>query len=246
MTFRRKLLTFVLVLLSTIIMSSCDTAQTESPPALMTITIDHCVFEEVEQNKIEELGLIVDSCSGLAIVGEIDAQGGKSYGTAYAYPDQRYPNLVVVFIDEKPTVFQFTNFTGKLPVDIAEIRNIYGLSTADSISEISIRSQQFDEKAEIVSIITEKEEIVKFFDAFNDLSPTGAGYSESSDYYPAYLFEVGLSNEFSISLDYYPKIDMVYCGNVFYRCGDSMLKWINAQRAQKDGGRFYVLTRLPR
>lgn len=236
MKFQKRLLICQLALLCSIALSSCGLGTGAIPPEVRSIVVNDRVYGEVPQDTQQKLNLSVASCSGLSKVGEIDDYYSKTTEVAYAYPDPRYPNLVVALVDEKPTIFQFANFLSPF-TDMEDIRQIYGLTTADAICEISISTQQAAKPTTAVATITEKDEIAKFFDALIELPPAGVGYgnssadSEDDPFFPAYFFDVSFSNGFSTRFTYYPKLtqELLYFDtDISFDCSDAMAAWIHA------------------
>lgn len=232
MKFRKVIFACVLVSLCSVIFSACFYNST--PPEPLPITVGNRVYAEVTQDTIKKFDLSVESCAGLSEIGKIDDSSEYVTGTVYVHPDPRYPNLVVALIDEKPRIFLFSNFTG-CSVRMDMIRDIHGLTAADSIQEITIRrSQQFGEESTVEATITEKAEIERFLDALHDFTGTAGGIgslaNQSDNEYPHYFLDVRLSNGFSCEFHYYPKLKLfAHSLTDFFVISDSMQKWIHAQ-----------------
>ncbi len=210
-----------------IAMGAC-TCKCDDNPIVTTITVNGRSYEEVAQEVVEKLNLSVDSCSDLTALGEtVKYSEIADYGTAYVYPDARYPNLAVAQVDGKPTVFQFCNFTGWNADGMDEIGKLYGLLSEDAIKEIKIRKQQQFEQAVDVLTVTEPEALAAFSQAAQDLEYSGQSLEKESDYFPGYSFEISLSNGFSCTFNYYPKTGAFYTAMAFYH-SEAMLDWVKS------------------
>ena len=220
----RKYLIFPLTCLLMLNMSGCWLMRT---PAIELageqIIIENLSYGEVPPEKVEALGLGLDSCVGLEEIGEIDAQMSSiDFGMAYKHPDPRYPNLAVILRDNKPVIFQFRNFLGIKPVPAEELKGLCGMTGPDSIQKITVSRQQEGEKVIELSTIENKADLDAFYRCLDDLSPL-EGYADS---FPVYFFDVELTNGFSFTLDYRPKQFAVGVNDGYYTYGDEMGDWI--------------------
>ena len=217
-------------------MSGCWLMRTPAiEPAGKQIIIENLSYGEVPPEKVEALGLGLDSCAGLEEIGEIDEQRSSiDSGVAYKHPDPRYPNLAVVLRDGTPVVFQFCNFLGVKPVPAEELKALCGVTGPDSIQQITVSRQQKGEKVIELSTIENKADLDAFYFCLDDLSPL-EGYADS---FPVYFFDVELTNGFSFTLDYRPKQFAVGVNDGYYTYGDAMGDWIYSHISQaEDGGR---------
>lgn len=222
------------------------------PPLQMTICVNDCMYEEVSQEKLAALSLSVASCDGLREFGAVDAESrnglrpildedGKEISSetvtvgekAYAYPDARYPNLIVALVDGEPAVFQFCNFLGNYK---AELETVYGSFSPETIGSIvlrEIRREGGNYGSEIE--VSDKQELTAFCDAYH-AEPAGyevisaeRGEPEDNLDYPHYSARINLTNGFSVNFIFYPRQYVLDCAFRWYPCSEQLREWFDAQ-----------------
>lgn len=220
----QKKLPLILVCLLMLSMSGCWLLRTPAvEPVGEQVVIENLSYGEVPPEKVEALGLGLDSCAGLEEIGEVDAQMSSiDSGMAYKHPDPRYPNLAVILRDNKPVIFQFSNFLGIKPVPAEKLKGLCGMTGPDSIQRITVSRQRENEKVAELSMVENRADLDAFYDCFDDLSPI-EGYSYL---YPGYYFDVELTNGLSFTLQYRPRSALVGVGDGYYTYGDEMGDWI--------------------
>ena len=221
----KRIASFAFVLLLMVSMSGCWLLRTPAAPLPgETVVVGTLCYGEVSPEKVQALSLGLDSCAGLEEIGEVDAQMSSiDSGMAYKHPDPRYPNLAVILRDNKPVIFQFSNFLGIKPVPAEELKGLCGMTGPDSIQRITVSRQRENEKVAELSTIENKADLDAFYRCLDDLSPL-EGYADS---FPVYFFDVELTNGFSFTLDYRPKQFAVGVNDGYYTYGDAMGDWIN-------------------
>ena len=219
------LLPLILVCLLMLSMSGCWWLRTPAvEPVGEQVVIENLSYGEVPPEKVEALGLGLDSCAGLEEIGEVDAQMSSiDSGMAYKHPDPRYPNLAVILRDNKPVIFQFSNFLGIKPVPAEELKGLCGMTGPDSIQKITVSRQRESEKVVELSTVESRADLDAFYYCFDDLSPTEGA---TPDLYPVYYFDVDLTNGFSFEVKYWAGQVVVDVGDGRYVYGDAMEDWI--------------------
>lgn len=225
-----------------VLLSACFTKDRE--PMQRFIAVGNRMYLELipereYRNVVDGLpeDLAVTSCSGLTKIGEVDDPECYMSRSVYAYPDARYPNLIVARLDWEPSVFKFAYFIEN-PDSIEDVKNIYGLTSADSIREIGVNSKYSDGGTFTESTITAPTIIASFVDALNDLQINNVEYdiekerSGEPSYIPTYFFDVTLSNGFSAEFRYYPMLNSISCEGAFYTCNDAILAWIDTNTSK--------------
>ena len=266
MTERNTKIAFVFLIFSFLSLSACKNKKEVgvSLQLPMEIVLDgHKSYSEVDQETIERLNLAVESCDGLTEAGTIQNAGSEVYRVvyekpfseynevgrepvenmvtvpeiAYVHPDPRYPNLVVALVDEKPAIFEFTNYIGSsyFPasgdrIAPSDLIAIYGLTTPDRIREIRVSTQEKDQKAVLNATITNQAEIQDFLDAIHDWDawgqPSGT-FDDPDDYYPEYDIEVDLENGFSFTMRFWPK-NCIRWAMFSFSSSESLTAWIES------------------
>lgn len=161
-------------------------AHSNSTPNHRTIQINQCTYHDLFPDQVKKLGLSVDSCEGLTEIGAFECPyESEIQGIAYAHPDPKSTNLVVAMIDETPTVFQFANFN-RLPADMDEVLQKFGLLSADSIRELSVYAYRHDgpphsEPEIITETVTDEERLTEFFALISSLPPGTKDYQPPVD-----------------------------------------------------------------
>lgn len=224
MQYRVKLFRTVCCVLFLLLLCACR--YPGSAPAVgRTLKLEDRVYGEVTEETQKALALEVDSISGLAAVGEAMDADNQAPRTAYAYPDPRYPNLLVVSIDGKPTLFQFENFTQGYRAEITELLDIYGMTEENTIRKIRVSRQNGAEKAAFLSEITEEAAFRSFFDCVKTTHATLN--HDASGEFPVYFLDVELSNGFTVPFAYHPGYQRLSCGGVDYSCNTEMSSWFD-------------------
>ena len=225
----KKELFFLFIVFLMALFCSCETVKGEPLPEPQTIVYNNRLYAEVDQDTAQTLDLVVDSYSSLTAIGEAEDRGTASFQTIYAYPDIRYPNLIVVLFDNEPCIFQFANYVSPNDADIEDVKDIFGIQTSDAISEIRISKQNAHEAVAEGSIISDKLAIDAFLDAINQLQPGRARSDAYSDslFFPAYYLKILLSNGFYLTFEYYPQLEQIYFANRFFTFEKTMSDWLN-------------------
>lgn len=229
--------------------SSCNTYGLAPMEPTVIVVNNNLVYAELDQERIQNLNLAVSSCDGLTACGVINEAGDEiirkvfqskddpdpeiqtvTLGeTAYAHPDPRYPNLIVVLIDGKPAVFQYCN--GGLSGG-AQLKEMYGINGPNKIREIQIRSQKDKQKAVLEATVTAPAELEAFCDAL-DSEQGSLGRTRDTSVngtFPVYLLEVVLDNGFSFSFDYFPNRGdgCVHFAGEFFASSEQINTWISS------------------
>lgn len=241
---RKGLFCFVCAILCCLTLSACGTKTVVASP--MVIEVDHLMYEEVTGDQIRKLGIAVENCEGLTIAGAVEDAGRetvrmkydnfesepevtnvKTPDMAYVHPNPSYPNLVVALVDGEPAVFQFCNSIVQRVTPAQELREKYGLTSADAIREIRIRSREaYDRKAVTYPAITDRKEIERFYDVFSKVSGNGCGYGDDGYDNNIYYVDVSLANGFSFDVWLYHDASAVSWGGLIFVCPDDLDAWI--------------------
>ena len=223
-----KAILILLLFSFTMFLCSCKAVKDAVPSEPRTIVFDDRVYSEVEQETVQALSLTVESSEGLTAIGEAEDQESGSSLKAFIYPDTRYPNLIVICIDDQPKIYQFSNFKLSYCADIEEVKNIYGFKNSEAISKISVSKQNVYSMIGDEHLITDRVAINSFYEALNSLKPISEGYREEVDslLFPSYYLKIYLSNGFSLTVEYYPQLEHLYHGNTFYTYEKAMSSWL--------------------
>ena len=240
---------FIAALLCCSMFSACNAANDVPPEPFSILVNNNLVYAELYQERIQNLNLAVSSCDGLTACGVVNEAGEEKIRevyqnkddrnptvetvtlgeTAYALPDPRYPNLIVVLIDGKPAVFQYCN--GGLSGG-AQLKEMYGINGPNKIREIQIRSQKDKQKAVLEATVTDPAELEAFCDAL-DSEQGSLGRTRDTSVngtFPVYLLEVVLDNGFSFSFDYFPNRGdgCVHFAGEFFASSEQINTWISS------------------
>lgn len=233
------------------------------PPSPLTIRVADCYYSEVSEDKLAALSLSVASCDGLREFGAVDAESRnglrpiwdewkKNYTSvsvsvgdkAYAYPDARYPNLIVAPVDGEPAIFQFCNAIHEIKIESVE--SVYGSFTPDSVDYIVIRVlREENGNYEPDITVSDRAALTAFCDACHAFeSAVGEKTTDSAEdipldspeniqleasAYPRYDVEIHLSNGESVPLLCRPKLCYVSCKGVPFSNSDGKLvEWFES------------------
>lgn len=221
------------------------------PPSPLTIRVADCYFSEVSEDKLAALSLSVASCDGLREIGEVDAETRngqrpiwdeweKDYTSvsvsvgdkAYAYPDARYPNLIVALVDGELAIFQFCNFLDNYE---AELETVYGPFSPDTIDSIDLRVTRRENSGYGSEVtVSDKQDLTAFCDAYHaepagyEVTPAERGEPEDNLDYPNYSVRINLTNGFSVNLLVYPRKHAIDCACRWYPCSQQLREWFEA------------------
>ena len=221
------------------------------PPSPLTIRVADCYYSEVSEDKLAALSLSVASCDGLREIGEVDAESrnglrpildedGKEISSetvtvgekAYAYPDARYPNLIVALVDGEPAIFQFCNFLDNYE---AELETVYGPFSPDTIDSIDLRVTRREDSGYGSEVtISDKQDLTAFCDAYHaepagyEVTSAERGEPEDNLDYPHYSARINLTNGFSVNFIFYPRQYVLDCAFRGYPCSQQLREWFEA------------------
>ena len=239
----------LLIMLCCLVLTACG-SKPEPAYDPMTVVVDHYVYGEVPKDTLKKLGISVESCDGLAVAGAIEDAGRevvrpvfenfesepevtyvKNPDTAYVHPNPSYPNLVVALVDGEPAVFQFCNGIVEWMPSAQELREKYGLTSADAIREIHVYNQKAGQKAVLVATVTSKEEIQTFYNLLAQIDDKGSGvfdHYEGVSEFPVYIVDVALSNGFSMEVSYYPNYSSIEWAGLYFHGNNSVSAWFDS------------------
>ena len=221
------------------------------PPSPLTIRVADCYYSEVSEDKLAALSLSVASCDGLREIGEVDAEtrnghrpildeDGKEISSetvtvgekAYAYPDARYPNLIVAPVDGEPAIFQFCNFLDNYTAELETVYGPFSPGTIDSI-DLSLKRRLGSGYGSEVTV-SDKQDLAAFCDAYHaepagyEVTSAERGEPEDNLDYPNYSVRINLTNGFSVNLLFYPRKYAIDCAFRWYPCSQQLREWFEA------------------
>lgn len=233
MKYFRKMLAIVMVKWFSLIscflflLLFCSCKMGLANPLPRTVVLNGCLYEAVQEDRIQELDLSVGAVSDLSAAGEVKDLEDQTERMAYAYPDQRFPNLLVVPIHDEPTIFQFSNFTHISSGEINNLIQIYGINSQNSIRKIIVYKQNEGEKAFIQKEIEDTETLISFYNWLQTIEAQSTSPSEDDSlYWPAYRLDIELTNGYIINSTVYPNACCFYCACVYYDCGAFEANWL--------------------
>ena len=257
----RKTALFCVAVLACLILSSCyEDHFFKASPLPFTIPIriqiedenqdnGRMMYAEVDSELVQEYHLSVESCEGLEKVGEVDGLYRDKHTTVvngneetdvvvsigkdvYAYPDPRYPNLIVALEDGEPVVFQFCNFLDNYT---AELETVFGSFSPDTIDSIDLRVTHRENSGYGSEVtISDKQDLTAFCDAYHaepaayEVTSAELGEPEDNLDYPYYSVRINLTNGFSVNLLVYPRKHAIDCAFRWYPCSEQLREWFEA------------------
>lgn len=187
-------------------------------------------YIELSRETRERLDLAVESADGLTLAGEARCAGDQEQHKAYAYPDPRYPNLLIISIDDELRIFQLETLFGETD-GLPELLAMYGLDGVNSVQTIRVSRQQSARKAELLKEITDKAVIDAFLDGLQAERDFREGPDADAIKYENelwYYLNLELSNGFTLPLKWTPSNRCIQAQGINYQYDKKTSAWLNA------------------